>query len=273
MFGYAIANFGDLSEDERQRYQSTYCGLCRALGQRHGQLSRFSLTYDMTFLILLLNSLYEPEEQAGQNRCVVHPVKKRLWTHTPFTDYAADLTVCLTYFKCADDWQDERKWTGRAYMRLLEKRYQEVRRLLPRQCAVIERSLGKLNEQELWKGSADEASKCFGRLMAELFVRQEDAWSGPLRQFGYSLGCFLYLMDAALDFEEDVKTGRYNPVFTSGKQPGDMEEPLRIMIGRAADVFERLPLVQDIHLLRSVLYAGVWQKWNARQSREADQRE
>ena len=38
-------------------------------------------------------------------------------------------------------------------MRLLEKRYQEVRRLLPRQCAVIERSLGKLNEQELRKAN------------------------------------------------------------------------------------------------------------------------
>ncbi len=60
MFGYVQANLSDLSEEERARYRAAYCGLCRTLGQRHGTLSRLSLTYDLTFLMLLLSSLYEP---------------------------------------------------------------------------------------------------------------------------------------------------------------------------------------------------------------------
>lgn len=35
------------------------------------------------------------------------------------------------------------------------------------------------------------------------------------------------------------------------------------LMGRATALFERLPLEQDLALLRSILYAGVWQQYNA----------
>ena len=54
MFGYVIANPDSLSPEELARYKSCYCGLCRTLKERHGSLSRLTLTYDMTFLVLLL---------------------------------------------------------------------------------------------------------------------------------------------------------------------------------------------------------------------------
>ena len=68
MFGFVVANQQALSPEELQRYRAVYCGLCRALGSRHGATARLTLTYDMTFLILLLNSLYEPEETCGEGR-------------------------------------------------------------------------------------------------------------------------------------------------------------------------------------------------------------
>ena len=34
-------------------------------------------------------------------------------------------------------------------------------------------------------------------------------------------------------------------------------------MGEATTAFEKLPLEQDLHLLRSVVYAGVWQKYYA----------
>ena len=60
MFGTLIASASSLSEEEMKRYKACYCGLCRSLKQRYGQFSRLTLNYDMTFLILLLQSLYEP---------------------------------------------------------------------------------------------------------------------------------------------------------------------------------------------------------------------
>ena len=62
MFGYVIANADSLTDEEKARYKAVYCGLCRSLGERHGLRGRLTLNYDMTFLILLLNSMYEPEE-------------------------------------------------------------------------------------------------------------------------------------------------------------------------------------------------------------------
>ena len=66
MFGYVQANLSDLSQEEQIRYRAAYCGLCHTLGERHGFTSRLSLTYDLTFLTLLLSSPYEPEEKSEE---------------------------------------------------------------------------------------------------------------------------------------------------------------------------------------------------------------
>ncbi|MBQ8401283.1 MAG: hypothetical protein IJX14_05060, partial [Clostridia bacterium] len=100
MFGFIQANIADLTEDEKARYHAAYCGLCRSLGERHGVSSRLSLTYDLTFLTLLLTSLYEPEETLGESRCIVHPTKPHGYMINRYTEYAADMTVALSYFKC-----------------------------------------------------------------------------------------------------------------------------------------------------------------------------
>lgn len=76
MFGFVQANLADLSQEEKERYQGAYCGLCKTIGQRHGHIARLGLSYDLTFLSLLLSSLYEPEEQCSSCRCVIHPCKK-----------------------------------------------------------------------------------------------------------------------------------------------------------------------------------------------------
>ena len=67
MFGYLVAAAEVLDEEQKKRYKACYCGLCRSLKERHGQLSRLTLNYDLTFLVLLLSSLYEPPEQSGSN--------------------------------------------------------------------------------------------------------------------------------------------------------------------------------------------------------------
>ena len=57
MFGYLVAAPELMTEPQLGRYRAAYCGLCRSLRARHGQISGLTLTYDMTFLVLLLDSL------------------------------------------------------------------------------------------------------------------------------------------------------------------------------------------------------------------------
>lgn len=263
MFGYVRPNLTALSDAGQQRYRAHYCGLCRALGKRHGAAGQLALTFDLTYLTIFLCSLYEPQEQSGQSRCVPHPMKEHSWVASSVTDYAADMTIALTYHKCLDDWQDDHSLPAKAYAGLLKGRYDAVKAQWPRQCLAIEQALTEQSAIESQQDdSPDAAPNCFGRLMAALFVMQEDFWSAALSRFGYSLGRFVYMLDAVCDYEKDVRSGSYNPVVLMGREPEDMRETLEMLLGDASAAFESLPLVQDEAILRNILYFGVWQGYN-----------
>ena len=263
MFGYVRTNLQAITDEERERYRACYCGLCRALGKRHGLAGKLALTYDMTFLNLFLTSLYEPEEDKGMLRCIVHPAKPHPYAASEITDYCADMTVALTYHQCMDDWADDRKLSRRAYAQLLAGGYRRVKERWPQQVELIERSLKELAAVEQKReASIEAAAACFGQLMGGLFLMKKDYWSGALRSFGDSLGRFVYLVDAACDYDKDVKSGSYNPVALMGWQPEAMREPLKQVLGASSAVFEALPLLQDAQLMRSILYSGLWQGYN-----------
>lgn len=261
MFGTVVPLLEKLSPEESQRYRAVYCGLCHALGERAGQPARLGLTYDMAFLAILLSSLYEPIEHSTAARCPPHLIRPQVQAHNEYIDYGADMTVALIYHKCLDDWTDDRNLSARGYAAWLKSHYKAVRQIWPRQCLAIEYHLGELARAEVG-GPPDQTMNCFGDLLGEIFVyRQQDIWERPLRQFGRALGRFVYWMDAALDYEEDRKTGSYNPLLHMNQTPWEMREPLTVLIGQAAAIFERLPLEQDVHLMRNILYMGVWQRY------------
>ena len=271
MFGYVRANLNDLSEQEKTRYRAFYCGLCQALGERHGQRGRMTLSFDMTFLTMFLGSLYEPEEKAGEMRCVPHPARPHPFVRTEITDYAADMTVALSYFKCLDDWQDDRKPAAKAGADLLSRCYDAVKERWPVQTAVMETSLRELSEVEKRRvESPDAAAGAFGKLMGGLFVMKDDYWRGALRAFGTSLGRFIYLADAACDYDKDRKSGSYNPVVLMGRAPEDMRDVLMQTLGAASKAFESMPMLRDEHILRNVLYSGVWQTYNESMEKRKD---
>lgn len=263
MFGYVFADASQLSEQEKLRYRQIYCGLCQQLGALHGQLARMSLTYDMTFLILLLSSFYEPEETVETKRCMVHPGKGTERLVSKVTDYAADMSILLTYYKCRDDWQDDRSLPKHLYGGILKKPFEKACLRWPQQAEAIGAGIAQLSEIEKQNGSMEDAARCFGQLMAELFVYGNDVWDASFRRFGNYLGQFIYLMDAAMDMDADRKKGSYNPFVTSEKSEEEIRQILQLLIGKAAAVFEQMPFVQDDHLIRNILYSGVWQKYNA----------
>lgn len=273
MFGYLVADTEHLSEENALRYRAAYCGLCRTLKDRHGTISQLTLNYDMTFLVLLLSSLYEPEERTGEGRCLPHPIEKRQWLRTDMTEYAADMNVALAYLKCLDDWQDDGSLAARIEALFLKSAFDRVCEQYPRQCAAISASLTKLHELEAQKSeNADETSACFGTLMAEIFVRDEDRWSDVLRRFGMSLGRFIYIMDACMDLDEDVNKNRYNPFLRYHGEDNEelFRDILRMTLGECVYFFDILPLVQDVNILKNILCDGLWQEFNKKYTSRKD---
>lgn len=277
MFGFVIASTDDIDETELDRYKSVYCGICRDLCKHGGQKARLCLNHDLNFLAILLKSLYEPEETQGSATCVAHPMKKRPYVTDECVDYAADMTTALTYHKCLDDWHDDGNKRAKSYADYLKPHYDEIRVAYPRQCDVIEEGLKRITAiencvlehrgEELALASTpqeagDEAAHIFGVILGEVFVMKEDMWSGLLRKFGYELGRFIYLMDAAVDLQKDEKSGSFNPFAGNGLSVSDLQNVLGYHSNRVANAFERLPLDRDIHLLRSVIYAGMWIQFN-----------
>ncbi len=272
MFGYLVADPSLLTEEQFKRYRACYCGLCRAIQERHGEGARLALTYDMTFLTLLLSSLYEPEETAGEGKCLPHPVEPRAWWRCEAADYAADLNVALAYLKCLDDWEDDGNLAALAESRLFRPAYERVAAAWPRQCAAIDRSLAKLGELEKARiEDADAAAQSFGELMGELLVWREDRWREPLYRMGCALGRFLYVMDACMDLDADALRDRYNPfrryygLPDNDRRFGDI---LRMLLGECLYWFDKLPLVQDAELLKNILCSGLWTQFDKRFKKE-----
>lgn len=266
MFGFVEANQKLLSDEQRTRYRACYCGLCHSLRERHGASARLTLTYDMTFLVLVLSSMYEPQEKSGEAKCPVHLLKKQAFWQSEITDYAADMNMALAYLNCIDDWRDDISVLSLAEAKLMEKSYRGVKERYPRQCGVMEESIKALSEiEKSWKSAPDEASQCFGRLMAELFVYKEDFFSDYLRNMGMALGQFIYIMDACIDLKDDKRYYKYNPMKELYGRADEMERfraILEMLMGDCVKNFEMLPLVQDADILRNILCFGVWNRFN-----------
>ena len=261
MFGFVTANMEELTKEQKTRYQAVYCGICRRIRVQSSQLSRVVLNYDMAFLALLLMSLYEPEEMVGNNRCAMHPVKKHPWLDNEYIRYAADMNVALAYYNFLDDGQDDGKRSAKWMANILGKRQDPILERYPRQCKAIENCITELSRLEKENcENPDLTANCFGALMGELLVYQEDLWAPTLRKMGMALGRFIYLADAAVDFCRDRKKGKYNPLLAMSPEENReaWREYLVLAMGRCTDAFERLPLVQDKLLLDNILYSGVW---------------
>ena len=261
MFGYVTASLKELDKEAEKRYSAVYCGICRRIRVQSGNMARLGLSYDMAFLALLLMSLYEPEETGGDRACLMHPLKKRPWVDNKFVQYAADMNVVLSYYNCLDDWQDDGKVSAKLMAQQFGKYVPQIEERYPRQCKAIEDCIRQLSELEkAGCGNPDEPASCFGELMGQLLTYEEDLWASALYQMGFYLGRFIYLLDAALDYDKDEKKGKYNPYLAmgTGKDWPRWEEYLVLTMGRCTESFEKLPLVQDKPLLDNILYSGVW---------------
>lgn len=265
MFGYLTICRDELKIKDERTYRAYYCGVCEELKRRHGQLSRFALNYDMTFLALLYEGVYEDGTEQTKKRCLPHMVKPHLTVCGAATAYAADMNVLLGYYDTLDDWQDEKKPGGLVLSGGMQRTFTETKSRYPRQMQAIRTYLEKLKACEKENSQdVDLAAGLTGQLMAEIFTPKEDAFRQPLGRLGFQLGKFIYLMDAFEDVEEDMKKGSYNPFAAWAAQP-DFEERvhqlLLLVASDAARAFETLPIEENLDILRNILYCGIWSKY------------
>ena len=216
MFGYVRPVLDRLSQEDRARFQSAYCGLCYELDAQYGFFARFILHYDFTFLAILLSDGTE-EETAFRCPCKSFKKNQRMAASSAL-ELAADESVILTYWKLIDEIEDSTGLHTLKYkfLKLLASRaYRKAAAKRKSFADAVESNLKELRCLELEKtASLDRPADRFARLLASaaegIGTEQEQA---IYRQLLYQLGRWIYLVDALDDLKEDAAEGKYNPIY------------------------------------------------------------
>ncbi|MGW8114483.1 DUF5685 family protein [Caproicibacterium sp. NSD3] len=218
MFGYIRPFKPELLVREWESYRGIYCGLCKNLGRYYGWLSRLTLSYDCTFYTMVLMSLRKEKPCYGAGHCVVNPLKKCSFCQNAEESFhqAAALSVLMTCFKLEDDLRDRGKGKIRARLLLpLSRRAQKRAKAdFPWMDKIVTETMTAQNQVETEGQKMDACASPTAQMLGKILQHEGGESSSPLSrtlyEFGYFLGRWVYIMDAADDLEKDLESGSFN---------------------------------------------------------------
>ena len=275
MFGYVQPLIPELKVKEHEAFKGYYCGLCKAIKENYTHSARFMLNYDCAVLLLLLSSMSDGQPVAKRETCVAHPVRKRTVIHSDEAAYAAAVNVMLGYGKIRDTALDDKKFYAQAlsvFYKRVNKRAEGKFEALAQAFAQRMGNLHKLETENC--ADIDAVASEFAHLLGEVFSLAPFAFidehaKKALRHFGYNLGRWIYLADAADDIEKDAARGSYNVFLQRGV---DKNQPLKAQIkeeaqfnlhmslAEACKAYELLNIRRDKDILDNIMYLGLAKK-------------
>ena len=277
MFGYITICKESLSEEGVDTFRAYYCGLCRATGRRCSQAARMGLSYDITFLALILSSLYENGE-IGTYRCAVKAFKQcPCMGNDPAVDYAADMGVLLAYLKLMDDWRDDRSIKSLFKSVFMHRAAKKAMKRHPHVSGEIQRLLMSLAEKEKELcAEIDETADCFAKILEILFTPDFITDESPRRALawlGYNIGRWIYIIDAYADIESDMKKKSYNTFVCANegltaeeikaKARQTLDLSLTFTLENAASAYNLLDIKRNHEVAENILFKALKLKQNA----------
>ncbi len=272
MFGYVTVCRENLSEENRRIFNAYYCGLCKATGRLCSQGARMGLSYDITFLAMVLSAIQSDEYELCDKKCMIHPMRKNSCVENDkAVDYAANMGVILTYLKLLDDWKDDRSVKALVSMIFFSRGVRKARKRYKNEYNRIKLYLDKLGALEKNKcASVDEAADCFAKILEFLFTPDFVAGERERRSLawlGYNIGRWIYIIDAYSDLEKDMRKNNYNVLALSNdgmscdaiKQSigKNMESSLTFTLENAASAYNLLDIYRNREILDNIIYTSL----------------
>lgn len=295
MLGYVVSYKPEMKVREAEMYKGYYCGVCKSISRRYGQLPRMVLSYDAALLAILIDCTFENIEDFTKEGCIINPFKKKIIISSDAVDYAADAMLLLAWYKLLDDVKDEGKASAKILTGTMKGLYKRLKNGQPKLDQIIDSCLSELDTLEREKcSSLDQAADSFSKLMQELLAigfdyvkdhytekgflegaSQEEFENkrGILKTLGYHLGKWIYVIDAYDDIEENIETKAYNPlVYRFEYSPeeragefknrirGDVERNLTMYLAQIARCLDMLDIKKNKGILDNVVYIGLLKK-------------
>ena len=266
MFGYLQIEKEELLVKEFETYKAIYCGLCKQLGRDYSFLTRFTLSYDCTFYAMILMSVHSSCEGFKKGRCTCNPLKKCNFAYSKNDDYskAAAFSVITVYYKIIDDIKDS-SFIKSLLSRLIKPFFSHQRKKAARRYPWIDELAAEMmerqSEREQEKNSsvdlaADPTAQMLGKILSK--EGHSEAESRVLYEFGYNIGRWIYLIDAADDAEKDIKSSGFNP-FVLQDNVADyniISFTLNQCLARAYDAYNLLDIKAFKGILDNMLLRG-----------------
>lgn len=216
MFGYIRTDTPYLYIKDQTLYRAMYCGVCKGIAQSCGQGARMGLTYDVTFLSVILHNIAGIDVKIEKQHCLTHCIRSKMMANVDdMTKKLGALNTALVYYKYTDDILDGDKGRGKRLWfvsghKKTVKNYPEIER-------IVRENLAAQQETEKSKtDSLDRAADASANMMAELSdYLLEDKKTPYTHDLFYAVGKWIYLIDALDDYDKDKKKGAYNPFVLS----------------------------------------------------------
>jgi hypothetical protein len=260
MYGYVRPDKGELKVREYEAFRAAYCGLCHSLKKQCGLAARFLVSYDLTFLSILLRG--QDGCRTERKRCIASPLRRRTCMSCGSQDETAYYGVVLAYWQLRDSVADESFFRGmpaRAALLLLSGAYRRAKRRAPGFDRQTEEKLAALSALEKENSpSLDRTADCFAAVLrGAADCVQDETRQRILGQLFYHIGRMVYILDAADDLGEDVRKGRYNPLRcrfpdAEGKLTDGQTEELRVTLQHSQNM-----VVSALQLLDTGIWAGI----------------
>ena len=272
MFGYVTICKDCIDDTDYKAFMTYYCGLCKAMGREGTQISRLGLSYDITFLAIVLGALIPDEPKLYNSRCIAHPIKKHMEIHNDRAiNYAANMGIMLSYLKFLDDWKDDRSIKALFLMLVYLPAIRRIKKRYGQKYDEIYSELKRLGSLEKQGANVDEAADCFSKILETLFKPdfiEDKTTLRILGWFGYNIGRWIYVIDAYNDMEKDFKSKSYNP-FLIGKKDAqtaknevfeNTKTALTMNLAELSTTYELLKVYRNDGLIRHIIYTGLRQK-------------
>lgn len=271
MFGYVTVCREAMSEEDYELFQSYYCGLCKATGRCASNIARMGLSYDITFLALVIASVLHEDNTMKYGGCLAHPFRKRNSVcESSAVDYAACMGVMLTYLKFRDDMSDDRSIKAASLAAMFHHGVKKARIRYGYQYDKITECLRQLSRLEKENcADIDLCADCFAKILETLFTPDfisDDSTRRILAWMGYNTGRWIYVIDAYNDMEKDFKKKSYNPFLAAEyddfneykfKIKEQLSVSLTFTLENIASAFELLNVYKNRTVIEHIIYQGL----------------